>query len=284
MPPKEPCRYCGVEFQINFERCPHCARPGLFPNVRFAELERPELNARYEDACREAEGRGAREALAAFEERVGAGSKAVLARSANELQRLATSDNEVYATFYELLGAQVKLWETGKWSVLRSAADVAFFPGYHMHIRFAALSLDSAGLSNYGDCSITLRTGMIAHRASVFEENTVTFLERRNIPFPGLANLPVGFRATWDDRARLCVAKVAKLIEAGATPETHDSLLLKQGQTSASDEFVEVHIWGPMTARTFERVAFRRGTAREPRVIIRHINLRRLERIGVQID
>jgi hypothetical protein len=284
MPPKQPCRDCGVEFQINFERCPHCARPGLFPNVRFAELERVELNARYEDARREAEGRGARAAFKAFEERVGADSKAVLARSANELQRLATSDNEVYATFYELLGAHVRLWETGKWSVLRSAADAAFFPGFHTQIRFAALSLDSAGLSNYGDCSITLRAEMIAHRASVFEENTVTFLERRNLPFPRLADLPAGFRATWDERARLCAAKLAKLIEAGATSEAHGSLLLKQGQTSASDEFVEVHIWGPMTARTFERVTFRRGTARASRAIISRINLRRLERMGVQID
>lgn len=284
MPTRHPCVYCGIEFQINLERCPHCARPGLFPNVRFAEEERPELNTRYEDACHEAEGRGARADLEAFEERVGSGSKAVLARSPNELQRLATGDDEVYATFYELLGAHVRLWETGKWSVLRSAADVAFFPGYHIQIRFAALSLDSAGLSNYGDCSITLRAEMIAHRASVFEENTVTFLERRNIPFPDLANLPVGFRATWDERALLCVAKLAKLIEAGATTEMHDSLLLKQGQTSASDEFVEVHIWGPMTARTFERVTFKRSTARASRAIISDINLRRLERIGVQID
>jgi hypothetical protein len=283
MPTRYPCGDCGIEFHINLERCPHCARPGLFPNVRFAEEERAELHRRYEESRRAAAARGAGEALEAFEQWVGAESKAVLARSANELQRLATSDNEVYATFYELLGAHVRLWETDRWSVLRSAADAAFFPGYHTHIRFAALSLDSDGLSNYGDCSITLRTEMIAHRASVFEENTVMFLERRGILFKDLANLPAGFRATWDDRALLCAAKLAAHAGDGATPDTYASLLLRQGQDSEGDEFMEVHIWGPMTARTFERVALSPGATRESRDIITRINRRKLESFGVEI-
>jgi hypothetical protein len=32
---------------------------------------------------------------------------------------------------------------------------------------------------------------------------------------------------------------------------------MKQGKTSADDEFVEIHVWGPMTIRSFEQVTLR---------------------------
>lgn len=282
---KYPCRDCKIEFQINLDRCPHCARPGLFPNVRLAEeeSERAELLKRYEESYREADTRGALAAVATFEQRVKAEAKAVLARTANELQRLATSDNEVYASFYKLLDAQVRLWEPVKWSVLRGAMDQALFPGFHAEVRFAALSLDHLGLSNYGDCSITLRTELISHRASLFEENSVMFMLRSRRLFEELAALPLGYRATWDERARLCVVKLARLLEPGAPRDAHVSLLLKQGNTTESDQFVEVHVWGPLTAHCFEQVAFKPGTERASRATIRSINLRRLRRIGVKI-
>lgn len=39
-----PCADCGNPFLVDLERCPHCARPGLFPNVRTADLpENPRL-------------------------------------------------------------------------------------------------------------------------------------------------------------------------------------------------------------------------------------------------
>jgi hypothetical protein len=100
------CDRCGNAFHISAERCPHCAFPSLFPNVFAAEKpgEREALDKRYNAANVEAESRGAGDALRAFESAL-TGSRVVLARSAREVLRLATADNEIYGTFYGLVGA-----------------------------------------------------------------------------------------------------------------------------------------------------------------------------------
>ncbi len=103
---------------------------------------------------------------------------------------------------------------------------------------------------------------MISHRASVFEENSALFMERRGIKISRSPNLPKGYRATWDERAKLCVAKLAGKIDAATRSDEYSGLLVKQGATSEDDEFIEVHIWGPMTVLTMERVIV---TAPKPR-------------------
>lgn len=81
----------------------------------------------------------------------------MLARSPGELLRLANSDHELYATFYELIEGGVRMPVGDEWDFRRQSADLALFPGYFKHIRFAALSLDGIGLSTFGSCSIMLR-------------------------------------------------------------------------------------------------------------------------------
>jgi len=50
------------------------------------------------------------------------------------------------------------------------------------------------------------------------------------------------------------VAKKASELQPNTDPAEFPTLLLQQGATSEDDDFIEVHIWGPMTRRTFERV------------------------------
>jgi len=249
------CRPCGNSFPSSAERCPHCGQPGLFANVFAAESDsqRLALEERYRVAREEATARGAEISLEHFETAL-KDSHAVIARPAREMLRLATSDNEIYGTFYNLIGAGLRLPEGGKWDVLRSVVDSALFPNYKEQIRFAALSLNNVGLSNYGEYSIMLRTDMIAHRASVFEENSILFMEHHDIKIAEADKLPEGYRAKWDDRARLCVAKLSGRIDATTQTDEYSALLLRQGATSEEDEFVEVHIWGPLTVRTIEQV------------------------------
>jgi hypothetical protein len=250
-----PCPDCGNEIQQPAERCPHCGRPGYFWNVLAAEesAERAALERRYKAAKREAASRGADGPLQDFENAI-ASSKAVIARSEGEVLRLATSTRQLYSTYYQLIEAGLRLPEGDQWDVLRELADTLLFPGYKKEMRFAALSLDGVGLSNYGSCSIVLRDNMISHRASVFEENSAVFMERRKIKFSRKPNLPKGFRATWDNRAQLCVAKLSRQIDSTTGSDKYSGLLIKQGATSEDDEFVEVHIWGPMTVLTMEQV------------------------------
>jgi len=229
--------------------CPHCAQPSLYPNVQDAaeEDEREALAARHRQAIQDAETRGCGEVVRAFE--VAAGSTvAVLSRSLAEVERLASSDRQLYATYYQLLEAEVKLPDDNKWDLLRRLADETLFPGYKEKIRFAALSLDGAGLPSYGECSLVLREEMIAHRASLLEDNSALLMKK------WAYTLPAGWRATWPERALLCVAKLADRL----LPETMEvefaALLLRPGSRLEDVDFVEVHIWGPMSSWTFERV------------------------------
>jgi len=78
----------------------------------------------------------------------------VISRYYSEVLRLASSPNQVYGTFYQLVDAGIRLPEGNQWDILREIADTVLFPGYKKEVRFGALSLDGQGLPNWGDCSI----------------------------------------------------------------------------------------------------------------------------------
>jgi len=257
-----PCGFCSNPIPAPAERCPHCGLPGLFPNVRAAErkAEVAALNQRYEGARADALARGIDGPLQEFERAVLTASVSIT-RSIAELLRLASDDSELYASYYQLTEAGVKLPKGQKWAALREVADGALFTGYRKDIKFAALTMDDRGLFNYGECSLFLRERMIAHRASAFEENSVLFVIRKKIAMADAHDLPLGFRSTWEYRAKLCVAKLARRLESSSSSDDYPGLLMKQGETSEDDEFVEIHIWGPLTIRSIERVTvFRKPT------------------------
>jgi hypothetical protein len=270
MPQHHICTDCKNRIPKSADKCPHCGRPSHFPNVLAAEEpdELAALEERYNSSKTDAANRGAEEAVLGFE-KVLVDSVAVLARPAGELLRLSTNDDEIYASYYQLLGAGVKSHKGDKISTLRAIVDEALFPGYKENIRFAALSLDDMGLTNYGDCSVVLRTDMIGHRASVFEDNSTVFLAKLDVRLSDADELPLGYRATWANRPKLCVAKLSQKIDASTLGSQYSGILLHQGATTASDDFVEVHIWGSITARAFQEVTLRGGGKQYQRVIIK---------------
>jgi len=269
------CEYCQHEVPLAWNHCPHCARPGLFPNVKAAQTpaEKDALEKRYQKARRNGAARGADLEIENFEKAT-ATSKAVLARPARELDRLAASPQELFSTYYKLLEAEVRLPHGNQWDLLRAIADEALFPGYKREIQFAALSLDGVGLSNYGECSFVLRDDMIAHRASAFEANSALLMKRKKY------ELPPGFRATWEERAKLCVAKLAEKINSGAPESQFVGLLLQAGPTSQDDSFIEVHVWGPMSLWTVERVVLSASGRKSFRKALRD----RLKAVGVVLE
>lgn len=274
------CSFCGHPVPLESSLCPHCARPSLFPNVRAAEQEpeREALAARHHLAVQDAESRGCGEVVHAFES-AAESSYAVLSRSLAEVERLASSDRQLYATYYQLLDAEVKLPAGDKWDPLRRLADEALFPGYKEKIRFAALSLDGAGLPGYGECSLVLREEMVAHRASVLEGNSALLMK------DWAYNVSAGARATWKERARLCVAKLAARLRPETTEADFASLLLRPGASPEADEFVEAHIWGPMSSWTFARVVLSgtAGAKRPARVRVRALKAK-LAKAGIDLE
>jgi hypothetical protein len=124
---------------------------------------------------------------------------------------------------------------------------------------------------------------MIAHRASVFEENSVTWMAKHRINLSDVENLPKGYRAPWNDRAKLAVAKLANKIQPNVPPDSFASLLLQQGTTVENDQFIEVHIWGPMTIRTFKHVIIKRPQRPANRVILKALQ-EKLQKAGVTLE
>ena len=66
--------------------------------------------------------------------------------------------------------------------------------------------------------------------------------------------MPKGYRATWSERAKLCIAKLYSKIDSATTPDKYSRILLQAGASSEEDDFIEVHIFGPMTVLTMERI------------------------------
>lgn len=279
------CEHCGNDVPLSKERCPHCAQPGLFPNVRAAQLseEKVALESRYNAAMEQARSNGSDTVLSNFESAVLSNSKAVINRSLAETTRLASSNKELYATYHQLIESGTKLPEGDKWDILRTVADDALFPGYKEEVRFAALSLDGLGLFNYGECAWVLNEEMIAHRASVLEENSIIFMQTHKISMFQANNLPTGYRATWDDRGKLSATKIASEISANTDSKDFSDILLLQGKTTAEDKFVEVHVWGPMSLLTIERVIVKKPTKRADRVFLKALQ-EKSKKSGVLVE
>lgn len=184
------------------------------------------------------------------------GSKAVIARRIHDIERLSYSDRECYATYYQQLNAQIRLPDADEWDQFRRSADEALFPGYKEHIRFAALTIDDLGVLNYGEWSIVLRTAMIQRRTSTFEENTLVFVKERRVPIAEADEAVCGYRAAWDERGKLGVAKLAGAITPATKEADFAGLLIQQGPPGkpAEDRFVEAHVFGPLTIRSAEKV------------------------------
>jgi hypothetical protein len=268
------CDKCSCEYHYTLERCPHCAHPGNYSNVLIAS-EKSELDAvdqRYEKAVQGADRRGCALQFADFTKWL-QDSRAVVARSYADIDRLAAGDNSVQATYYDLVDAGLKLPDGSSWEELRRPADEVLFPSYREKIRFGALSADGIGVINYGHFWMTMRTAFIEHRTSVFDQNSVTFVSEKRLKAASGALL--GHRANWANRSKLAAAQLADQIAASTRLAEFPSILMKQGAMTATDRFIEAHIWGPITVRTIESVKYRWSLVKDrtPRSLLRRLSI-----------
>ncbi len=265
-----PCERCQNEIPLDWECCPHCGNGLNCPNVVLARQvsEIQALEQRFRDALDDAATRGCETTVQAFAAAV-TSSQAVMGSTLQKLLPIVIRDRDVFAAFHEL--AELRFLResspTGPdWNVVRPAAEVALLGGRKRinRLHYAALALDGRSLPHYGEVSILLRENLIAHRVSLFQENSAVYVYRHGV------NLPLGTRGTWGDRHKLCVAKLAAQITASTRPDEFPTILLKPGATGLDDNFVEVHVFGPMTFRTFEKVTTtlrgaRPSSAKRPR-------------------
>jgi hypothetical protein len=245
-------------------------------------VEAHALDARYEEVRSEARNRGA-EAVLSMLRAATRSAKAVIARDLGELRRLSTRDTELYATYYDLVETGAKIPPGEDWDVLRDLTDTHLFIGYKEEIRFAALSATGRGVTRYGKHFIILREQMIAHRTTVFEENSVMWMKHHDVKVWDAGNLPKGYRATWENREKLSCAKLGRRLMPYMTDADCAGLLLSNGLTGADDDFIEVHVYGSLSARSFERVIFSSPLDAEEEVLARDLR-ERFAKLGVEVE
>ena len=138
-------------------------------------------------------------------------------------------------------------------SEVQAIADARLFLGYENHLTFGVLSLDGRGLAQYGDVTVVINDRYIAQRASVTETDSVAMVKKHVLS----DELPRGFRATWNQRAKLAVAKLGHLIRSDTTLDTFPDLILREGEGSFRDDFFPVQIYGEVNKATFRSVHVR---------------------------
>lgn len=277
------CGNCSYELPPHDVLCPVCHEYAGFPNVRAAEQEseRAALAKRERNAEISTQARGCFDILQKFKSQIENSSKAIIARDIITVHKLVSEDNVLYPTFHQQVTGQSRIPQDNNWDKGRTAVESTLFPHYYEHIRFGSLSLEIQILSNYGRYVIVLKDAMIRNRASVFEENPFNFCRKHNI-ITGSC-IPEGYRATWNQRQSLAIAKLHSKIEKTTQSIDFSGILLCSGEDGASDEFIEVHIYGPIHRMAIEKVIGPSPTTKEDKVFWKSIK-KRLRDIGASVE
>jgi hypothetical protein len=126
----------------------------------------------------------------------------------------------------------------------RSSVNDRIYPGYGKHLHYGVMSPDCRGLGNYGP--VALRWRVLPHylqtRATLLEDNEYKFFDDHALAGRG-AKVPAGYRAIWEDRSRLAVAKLAPRLNSSTGVAELSGLLMESGADRSSDRFIEVAMY-----------------------------------------
>jgi hypothetical protein len=144
---------------------------------------------------------------------------------------------QLYKNYYELHHEGVKEYVSR-----RVITDARLFGEYSNQIRYGALCSLPTGLHNYGEFCIVLDGNELREYTSVFEENPFVFFDKNPSILMETFSFLYGYRATWENRSKLAVAKLGERITADTQPSDFPSLLTRCTDDKMKDDFIEVHI------------------------------------------
>jgi hypothetical protein len=247
------CPHCQYSDVCPYERdCPRCGRDCGYPNLRRAadSAEVSALGFRFAAQQSAAAARGCATTFEGFIE-AASRSQAVMSRREKVALRLLEDQNALWRSFYDQVEGGLRRPETTQVEDERSLADERLFPKYRNEICFAALSLNGLAPAYYGTCCITFEETVVAHRASVFEENSLNLVRKINF-----APIPSGFRACWERRGQLAGAKLGSKIDVGLSDSDFAGLLMSLNPADTDPDFIEVHIYGALHGSAISQVRF----------------------------
>ena len=261
------CPQCQSDIHFSHTECPECGFQLGYPNVRQAmdPQELQALDLRYQSARVDLAARNADSVGVQFEQEVNTNSRAVICRRWGTLAAWLNRDDPLFITYYEQLGSGKRQPQDNEFDTDRLAVDAKFFPYFYKRVNFAALSLDGIGPASYGDCHFSLKCIAIAHRTSVFEENTLVFSEKHAVTVRN--RTPYGYTAAWEHRGRLAVAKLAAQLQHNSKSADFPEILLVNRGGTDKDEFLECHIFGRLTTSNIEQVKVSKPKSKEDKLL-----------------
>jgi len=247
------CKNCGSDIPDIEEKCLTCGFSAGPPNVRTAERieEREALEGRYVEARRIAAAKGCLSILENFEQGVTT-SVAVVNMDAKDLFSFVTGGRGLYTNYEVGVEAGLRKPAALEHDRQRRGIGGSLFGTYASKIMYAGLSLDGLGSLSYGPYSMRLRDVAVRNRATVLENNSYHFIKKHGLG-PG-DKLPAGYTATWENRHKLAVAKVAEYITPSTADRDFPQLLLSSTGDRATDELIEVQIYGTFDINAVESV------------------------------
>lgn len=249
----EKCPHCSAKVSEIDVMCPTCGAYLGPPNVRAVgkQEQRDALEARYLAALEQSKIDGCESEVVSFDESMRKTS-AVVNVDLDFLHAFITNDKAMYTTYELAEEGQARRPAQPEDDSDRRTIGTMFFGKNAKEIRYAALSLYGAGLKSYGPYALKFREIMIADRATLLENNSYTFISKHDIkPRQGI---PQGYRALWEERHKLAVAKLSGEVSAGTSEAEHSKILMADTGDRATDEFIEIHIYGRFNIDSIESV------------------------------
>jgi hypothetical protein len=224
------------------------------PNVRGAD--RPEelqaLEERYREAYKTATDGNYLPVLEEFDEALKR-AHAVINVDLKFLHHFTTGERNLYATYERAVEGRIRKPALLESDRERRKVGGALFGSYAHDISYAALSLDGQGSQSYGAYAIKLRDVAIRSRATVLENNSYDFMQKHEL-FRREKRPPLGYVASWHNKHKLAVAKLAEFLTPATREDDFPQLLLSSAGDRATDEFIEVHIYGTFDLNAIESV------------------------------
>ena len=238
------CSTCGASLSAMLRYCPTCRTDAGAPNVRACKTKEnlKALLSRYSDAELLANKKGLSTEFDNLKEAVKLKSGVVVTMTASTARKLFEDPNALYDNYNQLVGANARKPADPDNDRHRCSVGGLLFGSYANNIVYGALSLTEKGLPTYGDVHCRLRAITIDKRTSFLETNSYNFIADHHIA-PG-DNLPCGYRADWENRHMLVLAKLLDSLSSGQTEDEWQSIIIKSDSYNRDkDDFIEAHIY-----------------------------------------
>ncbi|MBK6976111.1 MAG: hypothetical protein IPH28_02500 [Cytophagaceae bacterium] len=243
------CPTCKYENSLVVQNCVSCGTFLGYPNVNDAK--RPEefdsLRSRYDEVSLKITSDAHKNKIKDFEDAIKTDARAVVNIDLDYLETFIVTKNNLYSSYGRATAGETRAYAKSEFDKQRNGVEGFLFGSYADNIRYATLSLDKSGLKSYADYSLSLKDIAIAQRATVLEENSYIIVQKY------FDKIPNGYKATWQNKHLLAVVKCAgEIIKKNKT--TFAEILLKSTGDRKTDDFIEVHIFGPFNKESVESV------------------------------